>query len=314
MFDGLPEPIIKHIFEKTNKEIIREEGTVGCTELLYCPRKAFLRRICREVAELKPEQRWWIYRGNVFDELWASLFPLNQVEVRYKVNDKLTIVGHADFVYNDCVYELKTIKTLKYLKEPKEHHVKQVKFYAHCLGLEIAKIIYVSFEGFKIFDVDCSDSEEVVQELTEKALTFHEFWENCKLPPKTAEEWECKFCEVQRYCKEFENLDECCIFWLKGVEFGKPVVIHGRMFKTLKAHGDLCFCVNCGKILGDCQFCGRDFGFPRIMWFGDKVLDSFEPVGAIVLCEDCFNDLFELEGHKIKPKWIKESDSDDSNL
>jgi CRISPR/Cas system-associated exonuclease Cas4 (RecB family) len=216
MFDGLPEPIVLHIFETTNKEIAREEGTVGCTELLYCLRKAWLRRKYRDRIELTESQRWWIYRGNIFDNLWTSLFEKNQVEVRYKINDELTIVGHADFIYDDAVWELKTIATIKALWDrneqrykPKPWHVKQVLFYAHCLGLEKIRLCYISFDGYKIFteqDFELN-KDEVIRELVEKALEFHNYWKNDIPPAKTSQEWECKFCEVKQFCKEVDSDD-----------------------------------------------------------------------------------------------------------
>ena len=197
MFKDLPQPIVNHIFEVANRVIIREPRTIGCTELLYCLRKAFFRRKYR--VELKPEQIWWIHRGNVFDNLWTSLFKSNQVEVRYKVNDELTIVGHADFVYEDTVWELKTIATIKVLWDrnerrykPKLQHVKQVLFYSHCLGLEKVRLCYISFDGYKIFteqDFEIS-KDEVIKELVERALEFHKFWKDDISPAKTCQEWE----------------------------------------------------------------------------------------------------------------------------
>lgn len=67
------------------------------------------------------EQRWYLYRGSIFDQLWCGLFPRNQIRVTYRVPDGPTIVGRIDFVNKEdddlVLYELKTISNRYAIKD-----------------------------------------------------------------------------------------------------------------------------------------------------------------------------------------------------
>ena len=200
----LPSPILEHIITVTLSEYEYRNETLHVTELLYCLRKAFFRRTRLDV-EKELEQRWYLYRGSIFDQLWCGLFPRNQIRVTYRVPDGPTIVGRIDFVNKEdddlVLYELKTISNRYAIKDgPKEEHVKQVKFYAWCENIGVAKLVYVSFEGVRIFTVDCSCANEVVKELEERARHLYDCLRNDKLPPRTEKEWECRYCEFKDIC------------------------------------------------------------------------------------------------------------------
>jgi len=207
MFELLPKPIVEHIYKVTEQELSNPKNTVRCTELLYCLRKAWLRR--KFGVKLTEEQRWFIYRGNVFDVLWTRLFDDKQVEVKLWVDDELAIVGHADFIYEDAVWELKTIATIKALWDkneqkykPKPWHVKQALFYAHCLGLKKVRLCYISFDGIMVFTEDDFDitTDSVLSELKDRAQTLYACLKEDIPPPKTDQSWECKYCEVKEFC------------------------------------------------------------------------------------------------------------------
>lgn len=197
-YDELPAPIHEHIKKMIADNYSRrlDENTVGVTELLYCLRKAYLRR--KYERELLDEQKWWIYRGNIFHALWGSLFDQSEIQVVHEVGD-FKIVGHADIVYEGCVYELKTVTSLSNI--PKEHHIKQILAYAHFLGLDCAKLIYVSFDGFEVIEVPTEGAEEVVRELEERARVLINAVRTDTPPPaEPMGPWECEFCEVARFC------------------------------------------------------------------------------------------------------------------
>ena len=197
-FDELPEPIRTHIFSVVEEEIELDDSTVGVTELLHCLRKSYLRRKYK----CKPldQQKWWIYRGNVFHSLWCSLFSQHEVEMVHDLGD-YRIVGRADIVHEGCVYELKTVTSLYYV--PREHHIKQVLAYAHMLGLNCAKLIYVSFNGFTVIDVDVSDAAKVMEELKAKAKILVDALRNgTPPPPSPVFPSECEFCEVASLCHD----------------------------------------------------------------------------------------------------------------
>jgi len=208
----LPNPILEHILTTTLEEYEYRNETLHVTELLYCLRKAYLRRTHLDI-EKELEQRWYLYRGSVFDRLWCELFPRNQIRITYRIPNGPTIVGKIDFINKEgddlVLYELKTIANRYAIKDgPKEGHIKQAKFYAWCENIDVAKLVYVSFEGVKIFTVDCSDAHEVVKELEERAKLLYNCLKKERLPPRTDKEWECRYCEFRDICSVEEIRQE----------------------------------------------------------------------------------------------------------
>ena len=208
----LPHKIQEHIIETTSRELTHRNEQVHVTELLYCLRKAYLRRTLPEISR-DIEQRWYTYRGIVFDQLWTGLFDRNQVRVTHRIPDGPTIVGVIDFIAyeNDepVIYELKTIANRYAIKNgPKDDHIKQVKFYAYCENVLRAKLVYVSFEGVKIFDIHATDAPVTVYWLEDRARQLYEALKK-KIPPaKTDREWECRYCEVADHCAAIEGVGE----------------------------------------------------------------------------------------------------------
>jgi len=202
--EKLPKEILEHIYKTTVKdyEYYRDES-IHVTELTYCLRKAYLRRKIEQPPEKTIDGLWFFYRGLIFDEMWTGLFPRNQVRVTHRIPNGPTIVGRIDFIAYEpdpVIYELKTISTLKAVNEPKEEHVIQTKFYSWCENVQKARIIYVSFEGVRIFDIDCSNVDEVVENLEWRAVTLYECLKKNKIPPKE-DTWECNYCELKELCE-----------------------------------------------------------------------------------------------------------------
>jgi len=196
----LPQPIVDHIQSVVRREYEYSDDRLHVTELCGCLRKTYFRR--RQPIEKSPEQQWYLYRGLIFDELWTSLFPRSQLRVTHRVKNGPTIVGRIDFVYNGKLYELKTINTVKYLDSPYPHHIKQVRFYAFCENLKQAVLLYLAFDGHKVFEVDCADEEvlPVVEEIEKKALILYEALKRNTPPEPYNETWECRYCEFSTVC------------------------------------------------------------------------------------------------------------------
>lgn len=202
----LPNQILEHILTTTLNDYEYRNETLHVTELLYCLRKAYFRRTQLDV-EKELAQSWYQYRGSVFDQLWTGLFPRNQIRVTHRIPHGPTIVGRIDFINQEgddlVLYELKTISNRYAIKDgPKGEHVMQAMFYAWCENISVAKLVYVSFEGVKIFTIDCSTEEpyQVVRALEERAKLLYDCLINERLPPRTEKEWECRYCEFKDVC------------------------------------------------------------------------------------------------------------------
>lgn len=202
MISDLPKSIRDHILAKVNSEYRSMPNTFNLTELLYCLRKAYFHRVDPKPFAL--EAAWNIYRGELLDEVWTPLFQRYQIRCTYRCkNVPAVIVGKFDFLdENGVLTDLKTAKTLYYIKEPKEEHVKQVRFYAWCNAVEKAQLIYADFGDVKVFPVEVGDCSELLADLEGRALCLYLSLHNEKPPVERGPEWMCRGCEYGPNCVE----------------------------------------------------------------------------------------------------------------
>jgi CRISPR-associated exonuclease Cas4 len=201
----LPNPIKEHILKSCNGEDYHNKpNTYSLTELLYCVRKAYYRRIKPKPTEL--EAAFNMYRGKVFDNLWSPLFQHNQVRSTYRCrNIPITISGKYDFLTTDnppILTDLKTTKSLYYVTEPSEEYKTQVRFYAWLNSIEKAQIVYIDFGDCKIFPVEVGDCSKILEELENKAEQLYNAIKTKTTPHKSllSPEWMCKKCDYLNEC------------------------------------------------------------------------------------------------------------------
>ena len=200
--EDLPKEIKEHILKNCNEnDYHNKPNTYSLTELLYCIRKAYFRRVIPKPMEL--ESAFNIYRGKVFDNLWSPLFYHNQVRSTYRCkNIPITISGKYDFLTSENILcDLKTTKSLYYINEPSEEYKTQVRFYAWLNSIEKAQIVYIDFGDCKVFPVEVGDCTQMLEELEAKATQLYNALKNNKTPVKgNGPEWMCKKCEFSGEC------------------------------------------------------------------------------------------------------------------
>jgi len=208
--DALPEPIRHHILHSMHSNIsIRHVYHV--TELIYCLAKCYHNRV-HGSTEPRLEQAWPIYRGNIFDDAWTQLFPLNQVPMLLE-DRGVYIVGKADFIHEGVVYDLKTTASLYYiLREaaPKPEHVEQVQTYHELLRrqghrVDGCRLIYLDFGNHPlIFEVE-PDSETLHRILIRAHRLDRALSEGASQGIQNPADWECGYCEHSSHCKEAQK-------------------------------------------------------------------------------------------------------------
>ncbi|MBO8181028.1 MAG: PD-(D/E)XK nuclease family protein [Archaeoglobus sp.] len=203
--DDLPDRIKEHIIAATNSDYTRRDNSLHVTELVYCLRKAYYRRMAEKEGEKEEKgikQRWYLYRGIVFDEAWTGLFARNQVRVTHRVRNGPTIVGRIDFIDDDgTLYELKTISNDYAIRDgPKPAHVKQALFYAWIEQAPRVRLVYVHLGGVHIFELDTRLAEQVVEEVEQKAIELWRALKEGRPPEPHNEPWECRYCEFRDLC------------------------------------------------------------------------------------------------------------------
>lgn len=198
MLDDLPQPIKDEILHRVNDgDYQNKPNTYSITELLYCIRKSYYRRIKPKHSSLNAAFN--MYRGQVFDQLWCRLFIHNQVRCTYRCHSiPITISGKYDFLTDDGILtDLKTVKTLFYIKAPSPEYVIQIRFYAWLNSIEKAQILYIDFGDCKAFPVAVGDCTQLLEEVESKAKTLYDALQNNKAPTKdlSTPTWQCEGCE-----------------------------------------------------------------------------------------------------------------------
>lgn len=201
MIEELPRPIREHILAKVNTDYKSLPNTFNLTELLYCLRKSFFQRVVPQPFGL--QAAWYIYRGELLDEVWTPLFSRHQVRCTYRCrNVPAVIVGKFDFLdENGVLTDLKTTKSLYYVTGPKEEHVKQVRFYAWCNAVEKAQLIYADFGDVKVFPVEVGDCSGLLAELEEKVECLVVSLKSGKPPAGRGPVWMCRDCGYSGACR-----------------------------------------------------------------------------------------------------------------
>lgn len=169
-----------------------------------CYLMRYMKRHGVERVSLPPEKirrRFWV--GHVFHEfvqqkLSAIFSDSDDVEIEKRVEDEHR-VGHVDIVWNGAVYELKTIKSLKYISNAIKHHELQVVTYTEMLGLEDCFIVYIDIQSFDIQQIEPTPSAK--RRAWEDWNTAISFWEQQQLPP-TTKDWYCDSCPFKDICPE----------------------------------------------------------------------------------------------------------------
>jgi len=157
-FEHLPTPIAEHL--RKSRHFRRSIPHVyHVTELIYCLRKAFGRRVGLPENGLRGKDvksSWNMYRGNTYDNRWSPLFDVSQHNVfstRKAFDGKdIHITGTLDFMWYDettmepILYDLKMPASVYYKKQSGAgvHYVHQVLTYlamAHAQGdfLDVSK-------------------------------------------------------------------------------------------------------------------------------------------------------------------------------
>jgi len=109
-----------------------------------------------------------------------------EVEVEKKVGDYL-LKGRIDAVVNgNLIIELKTGRDIP-TNEPSEHHVVQVKAYLWMVGLEKAKLIYLTRAQWREFVIEEPYNEDEIVALIDADTS-----------PKW--DWECNYCQYNSIC------------------------------------------------------------------------------------------------------------------
>lgn len=171
------------------------------SELSYdCMFKAFLDR--KEGKGFNKDALWNIYRGTIFDRYLTKLFDENEVRVQHRIKGTPYVVrGRIDgILYEENeIWEIKTVASSKFVRNPYNHHIKQGLFYL-CTYDPTAKLkfLYASMDGHKEFEyvADRETADQVLMEYEEKARMLGDGIKKDE-PPEPTRGSQCNWCRYK---------------------------------------------------------------------------------------------------------------------
>ena len=198
----LPECLRKEVFED-DREYTNQDNVFHASELSYeCMFKVYMDR---EYGKGFPDDaRWNLYRGSVFDKAITPLFDENELRVQQRVKGTPYVIrGRIDGLNYDTneIFEVKSVVSIKYVREPFKHHVPQGLFYLGNYNPEATlKFLYVSMDGYKVLEYigGFETMEAELENFDAKARIIGKAIRKGE-PPEPVRANECKWC---RYKKE----------------------------------------------------------------------------------------------------------------
>lgn len=156
--------------------------------------------------------------GKLFHDFVQGYLPPTEKEVKCEIDN---VLGFADVVTEDCVWDIKTQHSMKFwhlkksdkdISEELYTNWLQVAFYAMTLKKPKCGLILISKDDLFTFEVqqNTSDWETIVWN---EIKTLEGFWEGKLLPPATPRAYkdkkgtskECAYCSFATKCKEMEK-------------------------------------------------------------------------------------------------------------
>jgi len=190
----LADIFISHYMEKYGHKT--DGNTLQVHELSACRRK----RVCRrkwyrlgveELMSVKPS----IVIGELIHEGLSTILSkhgyIPDVEARkaIEVDGKVyEIIGHADLVKKDTVYEIKYARQVK--RHALQHHRVQVSLYKWLLNVDKAVIIYFTPDETTMYRVDGAVGDGWVKSHIRQWMTRTPLFS-----------WECTYCPYRDLCR-----------------------------------------------------------------------------------------------------------------
>ncbi len=202
--ESLPLSILNYVREKTNFSYYEKKNNrLGVKELCSCIRKAYYLRKYKDYF-FSDDTRWMIFRGMIFDDIFSSLYEKNGVKFVHNV-DGIDIVGKIDFIDEfDNIWELKTVNSIwSVKKKPRYDHQLQANFYAYATGRDSYNLLYVSFDGVKVYNNIPMD-KEMAEHIIKNAKDLNYYLENDIIPPMEKSNL-CKYCQYYHICMRDGN-------------------------------------------------------------------------------------------------------------
>jgi len=143
-------------------------------------------------------------------QLLQSEFPLKITQPEFtisgRVDDLLLIKASGKTI----VVEVKSTKSIEFVKEANESHVMQLQLYMHATGTHNGIILYIDKGNLQSKQFEIDYSREEIEKILRRFGQLHSLLKSSLLPlaeAKKSEEkqWQCRYCEYSEKCGRNES-------------------------------------------------------------------------------------------------------------
>jgi len=143
-------------------------------------------------------------------QLLRSEFPLKIHTPEFTVSGRVDDLVLVKTSGKTIVVEVKSTKSIDYVKEASEPHVMQLQLYMHATGIHNGTVLYVDKNNLQSKQFEVNYSEQQVKEIMHRFSQLHKLLTSNLLPideakKSEAKQWMCRYCEYKEKCERNEG-------------------------------------------------------------------------------------------------------------
>lgn len=189
------------------------EGEYHVTELCNCIRKAWFQRTRNEPTEKNVFMFNGLLLHNILPKITDELATNEKIPGDYVWYERkcvcelegLRIVGSADMVTNDYVYEFKfaSNSVSDNISHYNMMYFNQVNAYCNMLNIDKYRIIYINNIDLSVSISEGETNKLSFEQLKDKAIELHKCITNKSMPEQEGNIY-CKYCKYKKECDNNE--------------------------------------------------------------------------------------------------------------
>ncbi len=143
-------------------------------------------------------------------KLLQSEFPLQIKMPEFTVSGRVDDLVLVRTSGKTIVVEVKSTKSIEFVKEASQGHVMQLQLYMHATGIHNGIVLYIDKGNLQSKQFQIEYSEKQVKGIMQRFGKLHRLLESDLLPAAEAKKeeemrWMCKYCEYAEKCEKNEG-------------------------------------------------------------------------------------------------------------
>jgi len=142
--------------------------------------------------------------------LIESESPLKMKVDDFEISGRIDDIIRLERNGEKLLVEVKSTKSMDFLREPSDQYVMQLQFYMHATGIHDGVILYVEKNTLKSKSFAVEYDPQLAETIINRFKTLHLSLKNGPIPHAEAKEirknsWMCPYCPYKKECDEIET-------------------------------------------------------------------------------------------------------------